>query len=292
MNMSLVGKSFREKLYLWLEHGEGVIGRLIALTIACLVMISIFSLPFELLSAFKDYHQIIFLSEVVIIVIFTIEYFLRIYSAPKWWKYIFSWYGLIDLIAILPFYIALIDLRVVRFVRLARLARIFKIANINAMRNRAEDHEIMKDEEILHIAQRHPVIFLLNLLPVFLILTTGLTIYIIAPATWSAYVLFVMFLFAFILFIKAWFEYSHNIIYVTNYRIISARRHLFGRETHELYHSNVVDVKTFHPHIFAFLFNYGSIIIETQAGTRAIKLNHISEHEKIRIFIDQHRTAS
>ena len=48
----------------------------------------------------------------VTIAIFTIEYFARIYVADSKWDFVFSFFGIVDLLAILPFYIATsIDLR-------------------------------------------------------------------------------------------------------------------------------------------------------------------------------------
>ncbi|MCR5612676.1 ion transporter [Treponema sp.] len=74
------------------------------------------------------------------VIIFTIEYLLRVWTADLLYpdkkyfvakiKYIFSFLALIDLLAILPFYIPYIipiDLRVLRILRIIRLFRIFKI---------------------------------------------------------------------------------------------------------------------------------------------------------------------
>ena len=70
--------------------------------------------------------------EIVIVVLFTIEYALRIIAAENKWSFIRSFYGIVDLIAILPFYLSLlsvgIDLRAVRGLRLLRVFRLFEIA--------------------------------------------------------------------------------------------------------------------------------------------------------------------
>ena len=63
---------------------------------------------------------------------FTIEYILRVYSAPKKKDYIISFYGVIDLLALLPSYIGLYltgaeSLMVIRAVRLLRIFRLFKL---------------------------------------------------------------------------------------------------------------------------------------------------------------------
>lgn len=72
-------------------------------------------------------------AELITVLIFTIEYIYRILSAEDRFKYIFSFYGIIDLCAILPFYLATsIDLRSIRLFRLLRLGRLLKLARYNS----------------------------------------------------------------------------------------------------------------------------------------------------------------
>ena len=60
------------------------------------------------------------------------EYALRVATSERKAEYIFSFYGVVDLIAVLPFYLALgIDLRAIRSVRLFRVFLIFKLARYN-----------------------------------------------------------------------------------------------------------------------------------------------------------------
>ena len=74
--------------------------------------------------------------ELISIIIFTFEYFYRIYLGylDKKWKgikgYVFSFFGIVDLISILPFYLnrfITLDGRFFRILRLFRLTRIFKL---------------------------------------------------------------------------------------------------------------------------------------------------------------------
>ncbi len=67
-------------------------------------------------------------SEIVVVAIFTAEYLYRLWLAEKKLGYIFSFYGMIDLLAILPFYLATsLDLRSLRMLRLLRLAVLLKV---------------------------------------------------------------------------------------------------------------------------------------------------------------------
>lgn len=84
----------------------------------------------------QDFGAFFHSFEFISIIIFTFEYFYRIYLSyvENQWRgvrsYVFSFFGLIDLISIVPFYIkqfVLIDGRFFRILRLFRLSRIFKL---------------------------------------------------------------------------------------------------------------------------------------------------------------------
>ena len=63
-----------------------------------------------------------------VIAVFTIEYLLRLWLSERRLAFIFSFYGLIDLLVILPFYLQLgLDLRSLRILWLFRLFRLFKL---------------------------------------------------------------------------------------------------------------------------------------------------------------------
>jgi voltage-gated potassium channel len=86
-----------------------------------------------------DESTLIFLkySEVVVVAIFTLEYLCRVVVAENKLKFIFSFYGLIDLLAVIPFYLATsVDLRTLRLLRLLRLIRILKMVRYNKAINR------------------------------------------------------------------------------------------------------------------------------------------------------------
>lgn len=65
-------------------------------------------------------------------ILFTVEYFLRIYTVNNPWKYIFSFYGIIDFLAIVPTYLSLflIGTHYLVVVRILRLLRIFRVLKL------------------------------------------------------------------------------------------------------------------------------------------------------------------
>ena len=80
------------------------------------------------------------IAEWIITILFTVEYFLRIYVTEKPKRYIFSWFGMIDLLSVLPKYlsffltgthalIALRSLRLLRVFRILKLARYIDESN-------------------------------------------------------------------------------------------------------------------------------------------------------------------
>lgn len=90
-------------------------------------------------------------SELCVIIIFTIEYLIRILCSGKPLRFIFSFYGLIDLLAILPFYLAFaVDLRAIRLIRVLRLVQVLKLVRYNsALKRFARALYIAKEELIV-----------------------------------------------------------------------------------------------------------------------------------------------
>jgi voltage-gated potassium channel len=65
----------------------------------------------------------------LIVLAFTIEYGLRLWAAQRPWRYALSFYGLIDLVALLPSWIGIFDIRFLRFFRSLRILRLVRILN-------------------------------------------------------------------------------------------------------------------------------------------------------------------
>jgi voltage-gated potassium channel len=121
-----------------IENNDTGAGRLFDWIIQSLIVLSLVTFSIETLPDLSQ-ETISRLKgvEMICIVIFSIEYFLRVLVADHKLKFIFSFYGLIDLIAILPFFIAKgIDLRSIRIFRLLRLARALKFLRFSRAANR------------------------------------------------------------------------------------------------------------------------------------------------------------
>jgi voltage-gated potassium channel len=110
--------------------------------IITLILLNVIAVMLETVPSIHDPHEeFFFYFDIISVAIFTIEYVLRVWSANHFHehnkrrkhgriRYIFSVGALIDLLAILPFYIHIFigfDLRVLRIFRLLRFLRLFRL---------------------------------------------------------------------------------------------------------------------------------------------------------------------
>lgn len=135
--MSKPGKnvsSFRGRLYEIIFEADTRAGRLFDTILLVVILLSIFIVMLESVKPIRAaYHKELKILEWIITVIFTIEYFMRIWLVKRPLKYIFSFYGIIDLLAILPTYLSIFftvghSLMVIRSLRLLRVFRILKLS--------------------------------------------------------------------------------------------------------------------------------------------------------------------
>lgn len=125
-------------------------GRRFDIFIQVLIVLSLIAFSIETLPKLsKEAKQLLRYFEIFCVAVFSIEYLLRLVYAKKKLKYIFSFYGIIDLVAVLPFYLALgVDLRSVRILRVFRIFRILKLARYNKAINRFSNAAVSAKEEI------------------------------------------------------------------------------------------------------------------------------------------------
>jgi voltage-gated potassium channel len=120
----------RQRIYITIYGSGTVAGRLFDLVLLGLILLSILLIMLETVQQFNyHYHEQLLFLEWVITILFTIEYFLRIVVIKDYRKYIFSFYGIIDFIAILPMYLslAITGTGILSVIRALRLLRLFKI---------------------------------------------------------------------------------------------------------------------------------------------------------------------
>jgi len=126
-------KSWRSKLHEIIYEADTPLGKLFDVTLLLLIVVSIVFVMLESVQEFDiKYHKLLYIGEWVITIFFTLEYIGRIITVKKPLSYIFSFYGLTDLLSTIPLCLSFIFpgssfLFSFRAVRLLRVFRILKI---------------------------------------------------------------------------------------------------------------------------------------------------------------------
>ncbi|HPF98289.1 MAG: ion transporter [Mangrovimonas sp.] len=133
---------FRQKVNIIIYGTNTFAGRLFDVVLLVLILLSVLMVMLETIDVVDEkYHTLLFVCEWTITIFFSIEYILRIISVKKPSEYIFSFYGIIDFIAILPMYLSFFvtGSHILSVVRALRLLRIFRILNLVNFTNQSSE---------------------------------------------------------------------------------------------------------------------------------------------------------
>ena len=134
-----VPRTLREKMWKLFEDPEqNILGLLMHYFSAVLILISVVASTAETLkcggiSCGDKYSGQFYIVESICVIIFTVEYVARLYAAPKRYQFMKQFLSIIDVVAIIPFYVALVFpnaadgpftvLRVFRIFRIVKMSR-------------------------------------------------------------------------------------------------------------------------------------------------------------------------
>ena len=110
-------------------------GKAFDIALLVFILISIVATMLETVADIRvKYGALLITIEWIVTIFFTIEYILRIYSSKNAWTYIFSFYGLVDLLSIFPTYFGIFNpstksFAIIRSLRLLRVFRVLKLGN-------------------------------------------------------------------------------------------------------------------------------------------------------------------
>lgn len=133
--------TIRERLYKIIFESDTHAGRLFDIVLLWLITLSVLAVVLESVKTVQEHFGgILIVLEWLFTLFFTLEYAVRLYCARTPLKYAFSFYGLVDLLSIIPSYLSFYitggqSLLVIRGFRLLRVFRIFKLGRYTGESN-------------------------------------------------------------------------------------------------------------------------------------------------------------
>ena len=129
----MTNNSIKNKLYEIIFESDTPAGKGFDLLLIVSILLSVIVVLLDSVQYYNNlYGEILYIMEWFFTILFTIEYFIRIYCIGKPILYIKSFYGIIDFLSIIPTYISIFlpasrYLSVVRILRVLRIFRILKL---------------------------------------------------------------------------------------------------------------------------------------------------------------------
>ena len=126
-------KHWRHQIYTVIFESDTRAGKAFDVALLIFIILSVLVVMLDSIQQLHDdYGTIFYFLEWFFTIIFSIEYILRLVSAPKASRYATSFLGIIDVLSILPTFLSLLlvgaqTLLVLRVLRLLRIFRIFKL---------------------------------------------------------------------------------------------------------------------------------------------------------------------
>ena len=125
--------SLRSRLHEIIFEADTQAGKLFDVLLIVSIVVSVVLVMLDSVSSIRQsYGDLIYLGEWVFTILFTIEYVLRLYSVGRPLSYATSFFGVVDLLAILPTYLSIIFpgsqyFLVIRILRVLRIFRVLKL---------------------------------------------------------------------------------------------------------------------------------------------------------------------
>lgn len=133
--MSIEGKTWRQELHEVIFESNTRLGKAFDVSLLVCILLSILVVMLDSVeSLHQRYGNIFYVIEWCFTGIFTLEYILRLLSVKRPMQYVFSFLGVVDLLALIPMYLSVLltgaqSLLVLRALRLLRIFRIFKLTH-------------------------------------------------------------------------------------------------------------------------------------------------------------------
>ena len=148
-------------------------------------------------------------------------------------------------------------------------------------------------EAIVEVVRRHPITIFRSAAAVVIIVLLDFFFltWLFAQGLWGVILFFFLLFLAFVLGLKAWVIWSKNIFIITNQRIIDIDQHgFFNKTVSECNYEKIQDISFTVKGVFATLFHFGSLQIQTAANIANLELNYIKNPARVQeVITDQQR---
>lgn len=135
--------------------------------LACMTLVSVLGIVLETVESLSHLQAIFITVEYVSVALFSLEYVGRIWAAPDKFKYVFSFFGLVDLLSILPTYVQLANFTFLKSVRLLRILRFLRVLRLSKIA-RLEEEKVAVTADASHL-------YIINIQIYFVALFTAVT---------------------------------------------------------------------------------------------------------------------
>lgn len=167
--------AWRQRMHEVIFEADTPAGKAFDVALLVAIVVSVIAVMLDSVAGIHDRYQVLLVGlEWTITILFTIEYLARLICVARPWRYALSFYGIVDLLAVIPTYLSVFfagsqSLLVIRALRLVRVFRVFKLSHY------------LRETRVLMTALRETrarvTVFLLVVL--ILLLIIGSTMYLI-----------------------------------------------------------------------------------------------------------------
>jgi voltage-gated potassium channel len=129
----MMKENLRQRLHRIIFGTDTPAGKLFDVVLIYTIIVSVAAVMLDSIAEVRErFDSLLTVIEWFFTLVFTIEYGVRLYCSPNRWRYVFSFFGIIDLLSILPTYLSLIFpgahyLLIIRLFRVLRIFRVFKL---------------------------------------------------------------------------------------------------------------------------------------------------------------------
>ena len=134
-------EAIREKLYIIIFGTDTPAGKYFDITLLWAIVLSTIAVMLESVKEIQEeYGSLLLIAEYAFTILFTIEFIMRLWVSEKPLGYIFSFYGIVDILSILPTYLMLfaVSSQYLRVIRIFRLMRVFRVLKLGRSMREAD----------------------------------------------------------------------------------------------------------------------------------------------------------